>query len=56
MASVRPFVIAELFVGIVCLALGVWSLLHGELHDALLGLGLAALSLFGARWEWLRSR
>jgi hypothetical protein len=41
-----------LSVGVVCLALAVWSFLHGEVGDAILGLSLGILLL--AYWRWAR--
>jgi hypothetical protein len=39
-----------LVVGIMCLALAGWSLIRGEVHDAIFGLGLGALLLWCWRW------
>lgn len=40
----------SLVVGILCLALAGWSLIQGEVHDAIFGLGLGVFLLWCWRW------
>jgi hypothetical protein len=44
-----------LALAVMCFVLGCWNLVQWELHDAALGLGISALLLYGARWEWQKS-
>lgn len=46
----------SLFVGLMCLALAVWSLIQQEVGDALLGFGLGTLLLLYWRWALAQSK
>lgn len=45
-----------MLVGIMCLALGAWSLMQGEVRDAIFGVGLGAFLLLCWRWALDRPR
>jgi hypothetical protein len=45
-----------LLVGIMCVALAGWSLIRGEVHDAIFGLGLGAFLFWCWRWGLQQSR
>ena len=45
---------ALLLLGLACLVLDIWSLMEGELRNAVLGIFLAACILYNAHSRWLR--